>query len=334
MSQPLNARQFQVRAPGRAEIVDTALPARADDEVLVRTLYSGVSRGTESLVFRGEVPPSQYHAMRAPFQTGDFPGPLAYGYMSVGVVEEAAAESGSDLVGRTVFCLYPHQDRYVVPAAAVTALPDGVPAPRAVLAANVETAVNVVWDAAPSVGDRVLIVGGGVVGLLVGWLVRRMPGTEVTVVDVNPSRAAAASALGVRFATTPPEAEADLVVHASGDPGGLRTALAAAGREALVVEASWYGDRSVALPLGETFHARRLTLRSSQVGQLPPARAPRWTHGRRMALALSLLADPALDVLINDECDFHALPDAMSALSEAPGDTLCLRVRYPGATDC
>jgi 2-desacetyl-2-hydroxyethyl bacteriochlorophyllide A dehydrogenase len=332
MFQPLKARQFRIPVPGRGEIVDTALPARRDDDVLVRTLYSGVSRGTESLVFRGEVPPSQYHAMRAPFQMGDFPGPVAYGYMSVGVVAEARA--GSDLLGRTVFCLYPHQDRYVVPATAVTPLPDGIPASRAVLAANVETAVNVVWDAAPSVGDRVLIVGGGVVGLLVAWLVRRIPGTEVTLVDVNPARATAADALGVPFATTPPGAEADLVVHASGDPGGLRTALAAAGPEALVVEASWYGDRSVPLPLGEAFHARRLTLRSSQVGHVPPQRVPRWTHGRRMALALSLLADPALDVLINDECAFDALPEAMEALSERSGDTLCLRVRYPEAAGC
>jgi hypothetical protein len=299
-------------------------PAR-EGEVLVASRYSGISRGTESLVFRGDVPPSQYDDMRAPFQEGEFPGPVKYGYSSVGDVVEGPAEWR----GRTVFCLFPHQDKYRVPATAVTPIPAEVPAGRAVLAANMETAVNVAWDARPAVGDRIVVVGGGVVGLLVAWLFRRMVGVDLTVVDVNPARVAVADALGLRCVTEPPvDADADLVVHASGHPDGLVTALSLAGLEATVVEASWYGTREVPLPLGEHFHARRLTLRSSQVGRLPPTRVPRWTHGRRLALALELLGADELDVLISGESRFDELPVVMASLASEPGDTLCHRIRY------
>jgi threonine dehydrogenase-like Zn-dependent dehydrogenase len=294
--------------------------------VTVRTLFSGVSRGTESLVFLGRVPESQHDAMRAPFQEGDFPAPVKYGYASVGEVEEGPDE----LLGACVFCLYPHQDRYVVPAHAVTPLPLGLPPARAVLAANMETAVNAVWDAAPGPGDRIVVIGGGVVGLLIGHLCAALPGAGVTLVDPDPSRAEVARRLGLDYRAGPPEsADADLVVHASGHPEGLVDALAAAGQEATVLEVSWFGDRMVPLPLGEAFHQRRLTIRSSQVGRLPPGRVPRWTHARRTALALDLLRDPVLDVLITGETPFSDLPEAMRRL--ARGDTrgvLCHRVRY------
>lgn len=303
----------------------------------MRALYSGVSRGTEALVFTGGVPPSQRRAMRAPFQEGEFPGPVKYGYASVGRVEEVeaaatAADEGApaDLAGRTVFCLYPHQDLYRVPAAAVTPVPDGVPAGRAVLAANLETAVNVAWDARPTAGDRIVVIGAGVVGLLAAWLCRQVPGADVTVVDVNPERAAAAGALGLAFEVEPPrEPAADLVVHASGQPAGLQAALDMAGVEATIVEASWYGSRSVPLPLGEAFHSRRLTLRSSQVGRVPPERAARWSRARRLRLALDLLRAPALDALITGESDFAELPEVMATLSRDPRAALCRRIRYP-----
>ena len=294
-------------------------------DVQVRTLYSGISRGTEALVFRGAVPPSQYAAMRAPFQEGEFPGPVKYGYNSVGTVEE-----GPDaLRGRTVFCLYPHQDRYRVPASAVHPVPDRVPAERAVLAANMETAVNIVWDAQPTVGDEILVIGGGVVGLLAAVLCRDVPGARVTVVDPNRSRAATADALGLRHRPeTPASVAADLVIHASGRAEGLRAALGAAGVEATIVDASWYGSSEVALPLGEAFHARRLTIRSSQVGRVPPRRAPRWTTARRLALALDLLADDRLDVLLTGESPFDDLPAVLARLAAEPGDALCHRIRY------
>lgn len=325
MSEPIIAQQFWIQSPGHGEIVQATLGAACEGDVLVAARYSGISRGTESLVFRGDVPSSLYADMRAPFQEGEFPGPVKYGYSSVGDVIEGPAEWR----GRSVFCLFPHQDRYRVPIAAVTPLPADVPAPRAVLAANMETAVNVAWDAGPSVGDRVVVVGAGVVGLLVAWLFRHMAGIDLTVVDLNPARAEVADALGLSCVTEPPvDTDADLVVHASGQPEGLVTALSVAGVEATIVEASWYGTRQVRLPLGERFHARRLTLRSSQVGRLPPTRVPRWTHGRRLALALDLLRADELDVLISGESRFDELPAVMASLAEEPGDTLCHRIRY------
>lgn len=325
MLAPIIAHQFWIQSPGHGEIVPATLGPAEDGDVLVQARYSGISRGTESLVYRGEVPTSQYADMRAPFQEGEFPGPVKYGYASVGDVIEGPA----DWCGRTVFCLFPHQDRYRVPVSAVMPVPAEVPAGRAVLAANMETAVNVAWDAGPGVGDRIVVVGAGVVGLLVAWLFRQIAGVELTVVDVNPARATVADALGLRCVTEAPVGiEADLVVHVSGHPAGLETALRVAGVEATIVEASWYGTRSVPLPLGEQFHARRLTLRSSQVGRVPPARIPRWTHGRRLALALDLLRAPELDVLISGESPFAELPALMASLAREPGDTLCHRMRY------
>ncbi len=293
----------------------------------MRTLHSGVSRGTERLVFLGQVPASEHQRMRAPFQAGDFPGPVKYGYVNVGVVEAGRP----DLLGRTVFCLYPHQTRYNVPAEMVHPLPPDVPATRAVLAANMETAINALWDATPRLGDRIAVVGGGVVGLLVAWLAARLPGCQVEVVDVNPARAAIAAQLGARFAlpdgATP---DADLVVHASAHPDGLATALRLAAFEATVLELSWYGDRPVSVPLGEAFHARRLTLKSSQVGQIATAQRGRWSYQRRLALALSLLADPVLDMLVTDTAPFDALPEVLARLAgDAAGDTLCQRIDYP-----
>jgi threonine dehydrogenase-like Zn-dependent dehydrogenase len=323
------ARQFWIQAPGHGEIVRAGLAPRQADEVLIRTRYSAVSRGTESLVFRGEVPSSQHEAMRAPFQEGQFPGPVKYGYSSVGEVVEGPADGPNDLTGRLVFCLFPHQDLYCVPAARVTPVPGDVPAGRAVLAANMETAVNVFWDSRPSAGDRILVIGAGVVGLLVAWLCRTMPGVSVTVVDINPARDAIARELGLSFRTEAPrDGSADLVIHASGQPEGLASALAAAGIEATIVEASWYGIRPVPLALGEHFHSRRLAIRSSQVGRVPPHRAPRWDSQRRMALALDLLRDPALDSLITGESAFEDLPDVLARLSHDPAGALCHRITY------
>jgi threonine dehydrogenase-like Zn-dependent dehydrogenase len=329
MAKQNTARAFWVQRPGRGVLREGALAEPRADEVRVRTLFTGISRGTESLVFSGRVPESQYEAMSGPFQEGSFPGPVKYGYMNVGLVEAAGLEARA-LEGRTVFCLYPHQDRYVVPAAAVHPLPEGVPAGRAVLAANLETAVNGVWDAGAGVGDRVVVVGGGVVGLLASWLLKDLPGVELTLVDPDPDREASARALGLSWAPgITPDLRADRVLHASGSPRGLRDALAVAGTEATVVEMSWYGDREVPVNLGEEFHSRRLTIRSSQVGRIPPERAPRWTHRRRLGLALRLLRAPELDVLISGESRFEDLPEVMARLAEGPRGTLCHRIRYP-----
>ncbi|AYN38479.1 dehydrogenase [Streptomyces dangxiongensis] len=320
-----SARAFWLRSPGHGELRDVTLARPAADEVLVRTLYSGVSRGTETLVFRGGVPSSQHAAMRAPFQDGDFPGPVKYGYLNVGVVEEGPDE----LAGRTVFCLYPHQTRYVVPVSAVTVVPERVPAERAVLAGTVETAVNALWDATPLIGDRIAVIGGGMVGCAVTALLARFPGIRLQLVDADPGRARTARALGVDFAA-PADAlgDCDLVVHASATEAGLARALELLAPEGTVVELSWYGDRSVALPLGETFHSRRLTVRSSQVGTVSPAARAGRTYADRMALALDLLADPALDALVTGESAFEELPSVLPGLASGEIPALCHRIRY------
>ncbi|TQJ56831.1 MULTISPECIES: zinc-dependent alcohol dehydrogenase [Streptomyces] len=321
----VTARAFWVSSPGEGEIREIVLPDPAEDEVLVRSLWSGVSRGTETLVFRGGVPESQHAAMRAPFQEGDFPAPVKYGYLNVGVVEKGPAA----LVGRTVFCLYPHQTRYVVPASAVTVVPDSVPAPRAVLAGTVETAVNALWDAAPLVGDRIAVVGGGMVGCSVAALLARFPGVRVQLVDADPARAKVAEALGVDFAS-PEDARGglDLVVHASATEQGLARSLELLSAEGTVLELSWYGDRKVSLPLGEDFHSRRLVIRSSQVGTVSPARRSSRTYADRLALALELLADPALDALVTGDSAFEELPDVMPKLAAGEIPALCHRVGY------
>ena len=323
----LPARAYWLRAPGEGEIRATPVPAPGPDDVLVRTLFSGVSRGTEALVFRGGVPASQRATMRAPFQDGEFGGPVKYGYLNVGRVETGPAA----LLGRTVFCLYPHQDRYVVPAAAVTPVPDAVPPARAVLAGTVETAVNAMWDAAPLVGDRVAVVGAGMVGCCVARLLARLPGARVQLVDAEPARAEVAAALGVAFATPDTAAgDCDLVVHASGSPAGLARCLELLGDEGEVIELSWYGDRTVDVPLGESFHHRRLTIRASQVGTVARARRARRSTSDRLALALDLLADPAFDALITGQSDFDDLPAVMARLASGELPALCHRIAYPG----
>jgi NADPH:quinone reductase-like Zn-dependent oxidoreductase len=300
------------------------LPALGQGELLIRARASAISRGSETLVFRGEVPQSEWSRMRCPFQEGEFPAPVKYGYAVAGIVEDGPAEHR----GRRVFCLYPHQDRFIVPEDAVVAVPDGVPERRATLAANMETAINGLWDAVPGPGDRIAVVGAGVVGALIGALAARLPGAEVELIDIDPSRAALASALGCRF-VAPQQArgEADLVFHASGAPEGLATALALAGFEATVVEMSWYGTRIVPLALGGAFHARRLTLRSSQVGAVPADRRARWSRRRRLTLALALLRDPVFDRLLSGETEFAGLPELMPRLAAAPIG-LCHTVSY------
>lgn len=305
----MTARAFWAVAPGVGEIRTAALPALADG-LCVKTLFSGVSRGTERLVFHGRVPPSEHDRMRAPLQEGAFGFPVKYGYCAVGIVEAGPAAR----LGECVFCLAPHQDRFVAPAALCATLPAGLPPRRAVLAANMETALNVLWDARPLLGERALVVGAGVVGLLVARLLTRLPGVAVTLTDTDAGRAALAGT--ARFVA--PDAVGDdheLVVHASGHPDGLATALAACVFEGRIIEASWFGDRPVTLPLGAGFHARRLSIAASQVGSVAGPMRGRRTHAERLAMALALLRDdPWCDGLLGADTPFEALPARFAAL--------------------
>ncbi|MCA6112872.1 zinc-dependent alcohol dehydrogenase [Bradyrhizobium cenepequi] len=311
--------------PGEVEIRQEAMAAPGAGEVRVKTLYSAISRGTESLVFGGRVPVGEFERMRAPFMAGDFPFPAKYGYAAVGRVES----DDYVLRGKNVFALYPHQTAFNIPVGAVLALPEEVPPHRAVLAANMETALNGVWDAAPGPADRIVIIGAGVVGSLVAYLCGRIPGTDVTLIDINPTRAELAGKLGVSF-TGPGDAigDCDLVVHASGSPDGLRTALELAGDEATVLEMSWYGDAAVTATLGGPFHSRRLRLVSSQVGQIAPSHRPRWTHGRRLAAAIALLCDPRLDALLAPAVAFHDLPQRLPGILDPGSGILCQPIIY------
>jgi threonine dehydrogenase-like Zn-dependent dehydrogenase len=320
-----DATAFWVTAPGHGELRPVDLAEPGPDEVLVRAVRSGISRGTEVLVFEGRVPPGQYAAMRAPFQAGEFPGPVKYGYLSVGVVEQGPAE----LTGRTVFCLHPHQTAYVVPAGSVHVVPHDVPAARAVLAGTVETAINALWDAGPLIGDRVTVLGAGMVGCCVARLLAGIPGVEVELVDQEPSRASVATALGVRFALpTEARGDRDLVVHTSASAAGLRRSIDLLAPDGEVLELSWYGDAEVTLALGTHFHSGRLSIRASQVGEVALARRGRRTRSDRLALALDLLRDPAFDALLSGESAFADLPAVMAAMSAGTVSALCHTIVY------
>ncbi|MFC0408921.1 zinc-dependent alcohol dehydrogenase [Roseomonas elaeocarpi] len=319
------ARALWIVAPGRAELRREVLRQPDAEELLIRALHSGISRGTERLVLGGRVPESQYAAMRAPLMAGEFPHPVKYGYAAVGVVERGPAER----IGQRVFVLHPHQDRFLAPAAMCVPVPGAVPDARAVLAANMETALNILWDAAPLPGERATVIGAGVVGLLVARLLARMPGIDLVVVDSDGGKQAIAEALGLRF-RLPDDApaERELIIHASASEAGLQLALRCAATEARILEASWFGDRAVSLPLGEAFHARRLRLISTQVGQVSPAMRGRRTYGERLALALQLLEDPALDVLCTVRVPFAKLPRRLPALLHGGDAVLCPVVDY------
>ena len=323
------ARAFWITSPGRGEIRETLLPPLARGCLRLRSLYSGVSRGSESLVFLGKVPPSLYQSLRAPFQEGDYPAPVCYGYSNVAVVEEGPAP----WPGQLVFSLTPHRDRFDLPIEAARPLPETLPPGRGVLAANMETALNALWDCGAVTGKRVAVLGAGVVGCLFAWLAAREKPAGLVLADIDDGKAEIAARLSVSFER--PEAlsdDFDLVVHASGNPDGLITALGLAGFEATILELSWFGASLVTLPLGEAFHARRLTLKASQVGSVSASRRATWSHAQRLEEALRLLCAPNLEALINSESTFDDLPSVMPRLAAGPAGLLCHRVVYETKT--
>ncbi|MCR9255068.1 MAG: zinc-binding alcohol dehydrogenase [Alphaproteobacteria bacterium] len=326
---PATTRAFWFDGRGGGSVRHDPLPPLGDGDIAVRTRWSALSRGTEMLVFQGRVPASQAQVMRCPWQEGVFPGPVKYGYMAVGEVVRGNRETSA---GQRVFALAPHQDWLVLPTDAAISVPDDVPDERAVLAANMETALNGVWDSGVGPGDRVAVVGAGVVGCLIARLLARMPGVDVTLVDIDPHKNVIARALQIPFAM-PDSAprECDIVFHCSGAGAGLADCLALCGMEAILVEMSWHGTAPVSLPLGEDFHAKRLTIRSSQVGSLPPGRRPRWTHRRRLEKAVALMADPTLDALISHRVGLTDLPKTLKAIAGRELSPLALLIDH---TDC
>jgi NADPH:quinone reductase-like Zn-dependent oxidoreductase len=308
--------------PGEVELKPAEPGPLQPGQARARALVSGISRGTESLVFHGKVPSSERERMRCPLQEGQFPYPVKYGYAMV-----AAVEAGPpDLIGRRVFCLHPHQSLFNAPAEMLAPVPDAVSTERAALAPQMETALNATWDAGLQPGERAAVVGGGVIGLLTAYVAAKT--CDVVLVDVNPARRAVAEALGLAFAL-PEEVTGDrrTVFHASATSAGLNLALSLCAFEGQVIELSWFGDKPVAADLGGAFHSRRLTLKASQVGAVARSHRAGWSHGRRLAEALSLCADPRLDALVRAETPFAEMPARMGAILEDP-DTLCHLIRY------
>lgn len=320
------ATAYWTVGPEQGELRWENLPSLGPGEALVRTLYSGISKGTELVVHNARVPQCVAEEMAAPHQAGSFPGPVKFGYLSVGVVEAGPAE----WMGKTVFCLYPHQDRYVVPVESLTVVPDGVPARRAVLTGTVETAVNGLWEAGPRLGDRVAVIGAGLVGGMVAKLLSGFPLGRLQLIDVDPDKRSFAETLGVDF-SHPDDAlpDCDIVIHCSASQAGLERSLQLVGDEGDIIEMSWYADRTVTLPLGQDFHARRLSIRASQVGVVARARRHRRTTADRLQLAAALLADPAFDVFLTGASSFAELPDVVQRLSAGNLDALCHVIEYP-----
>jgi threonine dehydrogenase-like Zn-dependent dehydrogenase len=319
------ARAVWYTTPGKVELRTQRLAPPQPGEARVRMAWSGISRGTERLILSGAVVATEYARMRAPMQEGDFPFPVKYGYCATGIVEDGPPE----LVGRHVFCLHPHQDIFNAPAGMLVPVPDAIPLRRATLAANMETALNALWDSGAAPADRIVVVGGGIVGLMIAGLAARLPGAEVTLVDVAPARRALVESLGARFAlpTAVPE-DADVVFHASVSAAGLNTAIRAAGMEGTVVEMSWYGDKAVGAELGGSFHSRRLKLISSQVGQVSAGHRPRWNYRRRLEASLALLDMPALDALVADEIAFADVPEGLPRILLDGAAGLAPVIRY------
>jgi threonine dehydrogenase-like Zn-dependent dehydrogenase len=319
------ARALWYAAPRRAELRAAPLPTPTREEALVRTLWSGISRGTERLVFEGRVPASEAAVMRAPLQEGDFPFPVKYGYCAVGRVERGP----DDIKNCDVFSLHPHQDRFVAPLSMLVQIPQNVPPRRAILAANMETALNGIWDSGAKEQSRIVVVGAGIVGLMIAYLGVHMLKGNVTVIDVASERRTIAESFGASFAIPDKSPkDADVVFHTSATAAGLATALAAAAFEAKIIEMSWYGEGTVAAPLGGAFHSRRLQLISSQVGHVAPSHRGQWSHRQRLAKALELLADARLDALITDEISFGAMPQELPRILALGAPGLATAVRY------
>jgi 2-desacetyl-2-hydroxyethyl bacteriochlorophyllide A dehydrogenase len=308
------ARALWFEGERRVSIRDDVLRAPGPREIVARAVASGVSQGTELLIYRGEGPKRFDPSLDG--GRADAPTyPRRYGYAWVGEVVARGSEA-TMAVGTRVFALASHGDGHVLDEAAARPLPASVPATRATLAANLETAVTCAWDAAVDLGDRAVVLGGGVVGILTAWLLSRS-GARVVLVERSEKRRAAARVLvpgASVVAEEAPDGLADVVVEATGDPAALDAAVAWARPEGRIVVASFYGMRRAAIDLGDAFHRRRLELRASQVSSIPPRLRGRWDARRRWELVLSLLEEPALDALLAPPVPFARAADLYASL--------------------
>lgn len=322
------------------ELRREVLPAPGPGEVRVRALASGLSHGTEMLVYRGEVPAGT--GLDLSTLRGSFAFPISYGYASVGRVVSAAEDVDAPRPGDLVFVHHPHQTGYVVPASLPVILPADLPPELGVFLANVETAINVMLDAHPRLGERVVIFGQGVVGLLLTQLARRTGVERIVTVDPIPLRRELSLRVGADVSLAPGDSVAaklrdltggvgaDLAVEASGNPAALAAALNCVAAEGTVVVSSWYGTKEVTLPLGEAFHRGRIRLVSSQVGSIDPALTARWNHRRRLDLARDLLPTLLLAPLITHRVPFVDAAEAYALVDRHHGESVQVVLSYGG----
>ncbi|MFK7979418.1 MAG: zinc-binding alcohol dehydrogenase [Saprospiraceae bacterium] len=301
-------------SPSESSLQEESLSTPLSHQLLIKSLYSLVSTGTEKLVATGQVPSSMHQLMRVPSMGGAFSFPVKYGYSLVGkVVSEGI------FMGQLVHLLHPHQAALVTDSADVSLVPPNIPAKRAALASNMETALNAIWDSGVSIGDKVVVCGFGMIGGLVARLLSLMPAVEVVVLEKNAYRIQQATNMG--FLVNPTDlSNFDYSFHTSGSSKGLQACIEAVGMEGKIIELSWYGTKSVQLQLGADFHYHRKQIISSQVGHVPFTKNARWDYVRRKAVVWKLLKNPVFDAHITDEVPFGESPAFFAALRQ--GDLL------------
>jgi 2-desacetyl-2-hydroxyethyl bacteriochlorophyllide A dehydrogenase len=329
------------------ELREEEVPSVGPDEIRVRTLASGISQGTEMLVYRGDVDSGL--ALDLPTLSGSFALPIKYGYASVGQIEEAGSQIGLEdsrfqgqriKEGDLVFVHHPHQTEFVVPASMAVVLPETLDPECGVFFANAETALNVVLDAHPRLGDRIVIFGQGVVGLLITQMTRLAGARPIIAVEPAKKRQELSRLAGADAVLDPQEnlgeqvrdltdgIGADIVIEASGNPEALTQALDCAATQGMVVVCSWYGTKSVSVPLGGHFHRGRLRIVSSQIGMLDPGIQPRWSRDRRASTARDLLEQLELLPLITHRIPFADAAEAYRIVDEHPDDAVQVVLTY------
>ena len=324
----MTRRSVLFAAPGRIEVTHDDIPSPREGEVLVRTLVSGISAGTELHVYRGDISEGVLLDESLPSLQEPFRYPATYGYASVGEVVDD---------GRRVFAFQPHVSHYVAREDELYDVPEDLSSEAAALWPSVETAVNLVLDARPLVGERVLVVGQGVVGLATTSILSRFPLGELWTVDPIESRRAASKRCGAASSFHPDEADAagvlerfDLTIELSGSAEGLNLAIGAAGFEGRVVVGSWYGDKSVSVDLGTHFHRGRLQLSiiSSQVSHLGSLLLSRWTKARRMEVAANALSLLPTETIITHRFPVERAAEAYALIDERVDACLQVLLTY------